>query len=196
MESEKTLTELKVASQQCSKIAKIQFSETISDSKSNETENKLAVAFEKEILRVETLDCLGALDLEKVFQVFMSSEFQKKSISGLLSTASSPEINQVCQKTYVLGLGTSDYCFTQDIWRNENTIVIHSFNETNKTAVSAPVYFREVLTVIEKTKDNMVSIYNLAYGRGPDLPFHSIVKNIVSKQQARLIEQLIKDSNF
>ncbi len=70
LESEKTLTELKVASQQCSKIAKIQFSETISDSKSNETENKLAVAFEKEILRVETLDCLGALDLEKVFQVY------------------------------------------------------------------------------------------------------------------------------
>lgn len=194
-ESEKLLTEIKTTSEICTKIAKIQFPKTVSESKPSEI-NKLIANFEKEILRVESLDCLGELDLEKVFQVFMSSEFQKKSISGLLSTETSPEINQVCQKTYILGIGTSDYCFTQDVWRNENTIVIHSFNESNKRAVSAPVYFREVLTVIQKAKDNTISIYNLAYGRGPDLPFHGLVKNIVSKQQARLIELLIKDAGF
>ncbi len=186
-ESEKLL--LKVNSKDCSKISKIEFPKKVSDSDQTE-------AFEKEILRVETLDCLGAVDLEKVFQVFMSADFQKKSISGLLSVVVDTEINQVCQKTYILGLGTSDFCFTQDIWRSEDTIVIHSFNESNKASANAPVYFREVLTVIQKDKADKVSIYNLTYGRGPDLPFHSIVKSIVARQQIRLIENLIKASAF
>lgn len=194
-ESETLLTEAKVTSDECTKIAKIQFPKKVSESKLF-SQDKLVEIFESEILRVETLDCLGAVDLEKVFQVFMSADFQKKSISGLLSVVIDPEINQVCQKTHILGLGTSDYCFTQDIWRNNDTIVIHSFNETNKATASAPVYFREVLTVMQKNKDDKISIYNLAYGRGPDLPFHALVKNIVSKQQVRLIEQLIQASGL
>lgn len=177
----------------CPKFSKVQFPGEVT-SQVDPQMSTLAAAFETEILRVETLDCLGRVDLEKVFNVFMSSEFQKKSINGLKAVTADQATNQVCQQTSIFGLGSSSYCFTQKIWKDSDTIVIHSFNESNKPNVSAPVYFREVITVFKRTLQNEILVYNLAYGRGPNLPLHSFVKSTVQKQQARLIELLIEST--
>lgn len=154
----------------------------------------VAADFEKEVLRIESLDCLGQLDLEKVFNVFLSDAFQKTAISGLKGISSDQKTNRICQDTKVFGVGRSSYCFTQNIWRNDNMIVIQSFNDFNKPGIEAPVYFREVVTVLERLANKEVIIYNLAFGRGPDLPFHSIVKNVISNQHVDLINQLITNS--
>ncbi len=191
-DAEKIFDKIKTDSSSCPKFSKFQFPGKVSDSS---VENKMSAYFEKEILRIETLDCLGSIDLEKVFAIFSSEAFQRKSISGLKSMSIDPNTNRVCQKTYILGLGTSDFCFTQDIWHSENMIVMHSFNETNQPTASAPVYFREVLTVFQKTMDNKILLYTVAYGRGPNLPFHGIIKNILSQQQSSLISQLIKEAS-
>ncbi len=150
-----------------------------------------AKSFEKEFLRVESLDCLGEKNLNSVFSVFLSDAFQLSAINGLKDIKTDQKTNKVCHKTKIFGVGESDYCFTQNLWRDENTIVIHSFNETNKAGIEAPVFFREVVTVLKKLKNNHVVLYNLAYGRGPKLPFHPIVKGIVAQQQAALIETLV-----
>ena len=177
----------------CPKFSSVQFPGQITH-KNDPVLSSMANAFESEMLRVETLDCLGRVDLEKVFNVFMSAEFQRKAINGLKPFTPDQTTNQVCQQASVIGLGNSAYCFTQKIWKDADTIVIHSFNESNKPNVSAPVYFREVITVFKRTQQNEILVYNLAYGRGPNLPLHSFVKSTVQKQQARLIELLIEAS--
>lgn len=150
--------------------------------------------FEKEVLAVRTLDCLPELNLDKVFNTLMSDDFQKQSIKGLKAISSNQTTNLVCQQTKVFGIGKSDYCFTQHIWKDTDTYVIHSFNETNKAGIESPVYFREVITVLKKLKNNQIVFFNLAYGRGPDLSFHGIVKNVVKKQQVELVNALVSES--
>lgn len=177
----------------CNQFSKVQFPGHITTQTDPQSAHA-AKAFEAEMIRVETLDCLSNRELENVFAVFMSSDFQKKSIKGLKSITANEATNQICQQTSVFGLGNSSYCFTQDIWKNSDTIVLHSFNESNAPGVAAPVYFREVITVFKRTLQNEVLVYNLTYGRGPDLPLHSLIKGMVQKQQARLIELLIESS--
>jgi len=171
----------------CHSDSEIDFPENI-------TNIKIGEDFESQALRIETMDCLGKIDHNKVFSTLMSDAFQKKSVSGLQDMQSDQSNNLVCQKTSIFPIGKSSYCFTQNIWQNENTYVIQSFNETNNNGASSPVYFREVFTVIKKTSSGEVFIYNLAIGRGPDLPFHSIVKATVRNQQQSMIQQLIDDS--
>ena len=171
----------------CNSDSEIDFADNI-------TNIKLGEDFESEALRIETMDCLGKLDHNKVFATLMSDSFQKKSVSGLQDMQSDQTNNLVCQKTSIFPIGKSSYCFTQNIWQNENTYVIQSFNETNNAGASSPVYFREVFTVIKKMSSGDVLLYNLAIGRGPDLPFHSIVKATVRNQQQSMIQQLIDDS--
>ncbi len=153
-----------------------------------------AQRFEAGFLRVESTNCLGRLNLETVFNVFMSDEFQMRTIRGLKGIQSNQKTNQVCQQTSVSVIGNSSYCFTQNIWRNETKIMIHSFNESNAAGVQAPVYFREVLTVLEKLPSDEILIYNLAYGRGNDIPFKPIVRGVIQKQQQSLISELIRSS--
>ena len=150
--------------------------------------------FENGFLRVESMNCLGELDLEKVFNVFMSKDFQSRTIKGLKKFTLDEAKNKVCQQTSVFGIGDSAYCFTQHIWRNDSKYMIHSFNETNADHIEAPVYFREVLTVLEKLPSDDIVIYNLVYGRGPNLPFKGIVKNIVKNQQENLISELVRSA--
>jgi len=171
----------------CSNQTEIDFPETI-------TQNKTGEEFESEALFVESMDCLGQLDHNKVFKTLLSDEFQKKSVNGLKEIRTDETKNLVCQKTNVFPIGRSEYCFTQNIWKNDSTYVIQSFNESNHNQPSAPVYFREVYTVIKKLKSGEVFLYNVVLGRGPDLPFHSIVKKTVRNQQAAMISQLIEDS--
>lgn len=159
----------------------------------NKTSNmKIGQNFESEALYIESMDCLGFIDHHKVFTTLLSDSFQKKAVSGLQNISSNQNNNLVCQQTSVFPIGESNYCFTQNIWQDENTYVIQSFNESNAPNASAPVYFREVFTVIKKTNSGEVFIYNLALGRGPDLPFHSIVRATVRNQQQSMIEQLIE----
>lgn len=153
-----------------------------------------AQGFENEFVRIESVDCLGALNLDRVFNIFMSRDFQSRNIQGLRSNQVVESINQVCQETAIAFLGKSSYCFTQNIWRDANRYVIHSYNETNAANIQAPVYFREVITVLERLPDQQIRLYNLAYGRGPDLKAHSLVKSVIRKQQAKLINDLIQSA--
>lgn len=158
------------------------------------TNLKIGDEFESEALRIETMDCLGKINHHKVFTILMSDEFQIKSITGLQDVTSDQSTNLICQKTSIFPLGKSNYCFTQNIWQDATTYVIQSFNESNHSSASSPVYFREVFTVIKKMTNGEVFIYNLAIGRGPDLPFHSIVKATARNQQQSMIQSLIEYS--
>lgn len=147
-------------------------------------------AFEKDVMRIQTVDCLGAVNLDKVFSVMMSSDFQKQGISALKRITSNESTNQICHDTYVFLLGSSSYCFTQNIWHDQNTYFIQSFNELNRGVQDVPVYFREVVTVIKKLKSGQVVIYNVSFGRGPDLPLQEAAKVYVSSQQQTLMNLL------
>lgn len=171
----------------CSNQTEIDFPEHITDFKIGEE-------FESQALTVESMDCLGKLNIHKVFATLLSDQFQKKSVTGLQSIHTDETTNQVCQQTSVFPIGKSDYCFTQNIWKNDTTYVIQSFNEINNNKPSAMVYFREVFTVIKQLKSGEVFIYNVVLGRGPDLPMHFIVKSTVKSQQQSMIQQLIQDS--
>jgi len=171
----------------CNNQTEIDFPEHITDFKIGEE-------FESQALTVESMDCLGQLNIHKVFSTLLSDQFQKKSVSGLQSILTNETTNQVCQQTSVFPIGKSDYCFTQNIWKNDTTYVIQSFNELNNNKPSAMVYFREVFTVIKQLKSGEVFIYNIVLGRGPDLPMHFIVKSTVKSQQQTMIQQLIQDS--
>lgn len=146
--------------------------------------------FEKDVMRIQTVDCVGSVNLDKVFSVMMSSEFQKQGISALKRITANETTNQICHDTYVFLLGSSSYCFTQNIWHDQNTYFIQSFNELNRGVQDVPVYFREVVTVIKKLKSGQVVIYNVSYGRGPDLPLQEAAKIYVSNQQQTLMDLL------
>ena len=154
------------------------------------TSMKIGSKFESEALSVETMDCLGKLDHHKVFQTFLSDAFQINSVTGLVNIKSNQATNLVCQATDVFPVGKSSYCFTQNIWADATTYIIQSFNETNNPEAEAPVYFREVFTVIKKMPNGEVFIYNLALGRGPDLPLHFVVKSKVKSEQTKAINAL------
>lgn len=158
------------------------------------TSMKIGSKFESEALSVETMDCLGKLDHHKVFQTFLSDAFQMDSVTGLIKVKSNQVTNQVCHGTDVFPVGKSSYCFTQNIWADASTYIIQSFNETNNAGAEAPVYFREVFTVIKKMPNGEVFIYNLALGRGPDLPLHLVVKSKVKSEQSKAIKALIEAS--
>lgn len=171
----------------CKNSSKVEFPEVI-------TGIKIGSNFESEALSVETMDCLGKLDHHKVFQTFLSDAFQMNSVTGVIKIKSNQMTNQICQATDVFPVGKSSYCFTQNIWADDSTYIIQSFNETNDLGAEAPVYFREVFTVIKKMPNGEVFIYNLALGRGPDLPLHFVVKSKVKSEQSKAIAALIAAS--
>ncbi len=146
--------------------------------------------FEKDVMRIQTIDCLGAVNLDKVFTLMMSSDFQKQAISAIKRITVNETTNQICHDTYVFLLGSSSYCFTQNIWHDQNTYFIQSFNELNRGVQDVPVYFREVVTVIKKLKSGQVVIYNVSYGRGPNLPLQEAAKVYVSSQQQTVMNLL------
>lgn len=150
----------------------------------------VAVAFEKETLRFESLACLGQKNLDQVFNVFSSDDFQKQAIKGLKSYSSDQSNNQICRATKLFIIGTSANCYKQQIYRNENTIVIHSYNESNQEGVDAPFYFRESIMIVKRLENNDIALYNLGYARGPKLPPEFLVKTFASKQYAETMEKL------
>ena len=149
-----------------------------------------AQEFEKEMIRAESVSCLGQKNTGSVFEALMSDEFQKKTIMGLAQIKSDPQTNQVCHSISTFGIGRSDYCFTQNVWQEGELFVIHSYNESNSKNATAIVYFREMLTVIKRLKNGEALVYNLTYGRGPDLPFHSVVLRMLKGQHSTFIEEL------
>lgn len=156
------------------------------------TEFSAQKKFEKEITRIESYDCLGKVDLHKVFRLFLSDEFQLQSIDGLKTINTDQSSNKVCQLVSLFPLGSANFCFTQHILKLDKQYVIHSYNEENINKPSIPTYFRESIMVLSELNNSEVSLYNLTYGRGPDLPLHGIVKKIIKNQQQNIIENLIK----
>lgn len=151
-----------------------------------------AADFEQGFLRIESANCLGRLNLDKVFHAFMDGDLQRKTIQGLKKLTVDESTNRVCQETSIIAIGKSAYCFTQQIYKNDSKYVIHSFNDENASGVDAPVYYREVITVFEKLPSDDILVYTLAYGRGPNIPFQSIVKAVIKSQQKTLIDELIR----
>lgn len=157
-------------------------------------ESKGARSFELEVLKIQSYDCLGKIDLHKVFNTLMSDQFQKDSIDGLELIETNKKPNQVCQKVSIFPFGTSHFCFTQHILATPNQYIIHSFNEENVDEPSAPAYYRETVTVFTKLSNDEVSVYNLAYARGPDMPGHFIVKKVLTSRQQKSIQNLIESA--
>lgn len=176
----------KLGQEKCTSQTQISFPEKVTQQYSF----KSKVMFEKQIVKVQSYDCLPQTDAKLVFETLLSEKFQLKTINGIKSVSADESTNRVCQTISLFPLGTSKTCFTHNILSNPGQYVIHSFNEENINNPSAPAYFRETIVVITQLKNNEVSIYTLNYGRGPDLPFHGIVEKIIYKQQQQLIKNL------
>lgn len=147
--------------------------------------------FEKEIIQIETTDCLQANSAEQIFKTLNSEDFLLKNIEGLTQVSFLPSDNLICQMTNVSFVGKSNYCFKQDIFHLGDHVIAHSYNVVNKQPNSAMVYYREVLTLIQKMDQNgRFKVYTFVFGRGPDLPFHFIVNMAVEKQHQAMIQAL------
>lgn len=176
---------------QCAPITNIKFNPnpTSSDVES-------VHVFEDELIQIESTSCLPRMDLEKLVAKFYSDSFQLKYIDGLTASRSTENLNSVCQSTSVFGVGSSKYCSQYSFWRDQNRIIVFSANVLNDKKASAPVYLRWLTTVFQLQSDGTVLVYNLTQGRGPALPFHSLVKSIASKQQQKLMNGLIAEMNI
>lgn len=152
------------------------------------------VDFEKEIVKTQSYDCLGKLNLDKVFFTFMSDKFQTQAIKDLDYIHINESTNTVCHKVSIFMFGQTHFCFTQNVLANEKQYIVHSFNEKNVGNPKAPVYYRESVSVFTQLPDGEISFYNLVYGRGPDLPLHGLVEKLVKSQQEFFIEQLIESA--
>ena len=171
----------------CATNTKVDFAKDLSRSSRNDEQE-----FESEILQLDSLDCFASGNLEKATSVFFSDSFQLKAFTDMQASKSDENSNRVCQKTSVLLLGNSDYCTQLSMWRDDSTVIVISINEYNAENVKAPVYLRLVSTVFHKTSDGRIKLYSLTYGRGPNLPFHSVVKSVVTKQHQAFVQQFSK----
>jgi hypothetical protein len=149
--------------------------------------------FEEELIQIETVDCLQVSDLSRVVKTFLDDRFQEKYVNGLETSQTVENKNRVCQKTKTF-IGVSDFCVEFSLWRDESTVVLISQNIESSETNSAPVYLRLVATVFIKMNDG-VMFYNLTFGRGPDLPLHLIVKQMVGTQHKTYIDGLVSESN-
>lgn len=156
---------------------------------------KRLTEFEAEMLKLDSVDCLGRVSLEKALQTFLNDSFQMKSISGLVKSQSDELTNRVCQQTSVSGVGHSSYCYVNQIWKDQTGYLVFSFVDSSDPTFSAPVYLRAVLTYFRLSKSGEVQMLNLSFGRGPDLPFHFLVKGIVAGQRRDFVEALKKAIN-
>lgn len=155
------------------------------------TSSKTGQKFEKEIIQIETTDCLQASSAEQIFKTLNAEDFLLKNVEGLTQVDFQPEDNLICQMTSVSFVGKSNYCFKQDIFRLGDHVIAHSYNVINKQPNSAMVYYREVLTLIQKMdQSGRFKVYTFVFGRGPDLPFHFIVNKVVEKQHQTMIQAL------
>lgn len=150
------------------------------------------INFEQEIIKIQTYDCLGKLDLHKVFETLMSEEFQKVSIDGLKGIKTDQSTNEFCQNISMFPLGRSNVCFKQNILFSGRQYILHSYNDENIDQPTVPVYYREAISVITQLPNGEVSLYNLGYGRGPDLPFHSLIEKLVLRQHKSVMQSLVR----
>lgn len=167
---------------------------TFSDSLTNSIlqEHK---AFESELLKIQSVDCLPQIELKKVVGTFLDDNFQKKFIYGLTDSQSLESENSVCQKTSVFPLGKSEYCYENRIWKNENTVIIISMTTSLDSRSSAPVYFRTIATAFKQLSSGQIMMSTLTYGRGPDMPFHGMVKSVAKSQHQKYIDGLISTAS-
>lgn len=152
-----------------------------------------AQSFEAELLQIDAVACLPSFELEKTVELFYSDDFQLKYIDGLKTSQSDETTNTVCQTTKVFGVGNSNFCSRYSFWRNQSTVIAFSVNVKNDVTASGPVYLRLVTTVFHKIQDGRILVYNLTYGRGPNLPLHSLVKSVAGKQQKTLMSALANE---
>ncbi|GIL17875.1 MAG: hypothetical protein BroJett040_16260 [Oligoflexia bacterium] len=145
--------------------------------------------FEKSIFRVESLACLRNINMQKAATKFLSADFQKKAATNIKDVKIQGDL--VCQKTYVFGLGKSDYCFKNHVFEGSDSIVIHSEIQSNVSDIEVPVYVMDSLNVFYQFPNETV-FYSLVYIRGSSLNafVRSIARGIVESTQQRTIELL------
>lgn len=180
----------KLSQASCIPSSSVSFPETLTLKHNFEAK----IGFEKEIVKTQSYDCLGKLNLDKVFFTFMSEKFQSQAIKDLDYIHINESTNTVCHKVSIFMFGQTHFCFTQNVLANEKQYIVHSFNEKNIGDPKARVYYRESVSVFTQLPDGEVSLYNLAYGRGPDLPFHGVVEKLVKNQQEFFIQKLIESA--
>ena len=149
--------------------------------------------FEDDFVVVQSNDCLGKLDIEKVFQTLQSEQFQRNVIEGIKSIEFKPG-DRVCIKTSTFFLSTN-YCVAKKFFVNEGKTqyVIQSFNDENKSGAD-PIYFKDTINVITQLPNGEVSFYNLMYARANDIPgiAKGKVLSKVKETQARVRKYLIE----
>lgn len=157
-------------------------------------DNELKQNFEENFLKVQSYACLGRINLDRLFEVLMSENFQKSAVPGLKAITTNPSNNQVCIKTSMMLIGDSEYCLTKNVLKSKNQYFIHAFNESNGRDATAQIYFKETINVLTQLENGEASLYTLMYMRGPDLSFRPVVKSTVNSQQKKINELLINMS--
>lgn len=173
-------------SQNCSNKVKVSF-----PGKMTAVDNAVIQSFESSLSIVEVQYCFNSIKPSKIVSHFADPAFQKRAISTIKSYEIKSE--ETCQKSSVLSVGTSDYCFKAYSDLQDQSAAIVSFNTWNESTLkaNAPIYFREVLVSSKKINDKMTAFHFIAYVRGPNLSGlqKTFGKGFVEQEQNNLIEK-------
>lgn len=150
--------------------------------------------FESSLIRIEASGCVSSDSPFKVFNVFITGEFQKAAISELKFSETKKEV--ICETTEVFGIGKSQYCYDVFVNYDEKSklVTLHTYNVTNAPLkeANAPVYFREILASFKKIGPNQIAVNFIAHVRGGNVPtlVRSIARSKIESTQTRLFTLL------
>lgn len=142
--------------------------------------------FTSELVYVESTRCLPNpknLSVEQVQQLIISDEFQLQALKNLKTSSTVLSLQRSCQTTWVVAIGSSEYCFNWTAEGDSNTGMNFSLADFSAANASAPVYLRWSGMIVKKLNNGSLKIYSLAYGRGPKIPFKFLAKGIIESQE-------------
>jgi len=150
--------------------------------------------FESSFIRIEATGCVSTDSALKVFNEYISIDFQKAAISEIKHS----EIKKdgICDTTEVFGIGKSKYCSDMFVNYDEasNLVTLHTYNVSNAPLkeANAPVYFREILASFKKVGPKLVAVNFIAHVRGGNVPtlVRSVARSKIESTQTKLFNLL------
>lgn len=154
----------------------------------SETEHQ----FVESLFLIESSYCLPSVDLQKTYDVFMSTDFRINVMPQVVSFTKSGQTSCV-QSSGVTGiLLPSEYCTINRILQDTQNILVYSSLSSAKTDPEhQPLYFREEIILFSQMSTG-VAVYRATFSRSQDLGMTSkyLLRNTVDSSQAKICDEL------
>ena len=148
--------------------------------------------FVESLFLIESSYCLPNVDLQKTYDVFMSTDFRINVMPQVIGFTKSGNTSCV-QSSGVTGiLLPSEYCTTNRIFQDQYNIVFYSSLSSAKTdAEHQPLYFREEIILFSQMPTG-VAVYRATFSRSQDLGMTTkyLLRNTVDSSQAKIRDEL------